>query len=279
MSIHASENHASRKRRCAALRIERRASLGRTKDALTLEFAASCLPNRSAGPCSGTHSRLIATVNAPSRLMPQSASSGYVASLESGSCVSTTSDAACRRHQPRQAFFSVSLHHRHWHLDRLPDGGRLPGHGQSGVGRRGENARWSAFVEKAAAGSVHAAEMPFVNADAATASIAGSGMAAPGIGKVSLRAKVANPDSRRGPYRPLRQEGPHRPYRARRAAKNLRRRLDLQAHQPACRPEDGGGQDGLRRVRYPRQGSRDRQRLLHEEDRSAIRACRPSSPA
>jgi spore germination cell wall hydrolase CwlJ-like protein len=60
-------------------------------------------------------------------------------------------------------------------------------------GVEGESARWSAFVEKAAAGSVHAAEMPFLNADAATASLAGSGVAAPGIGKVSLRAKFANP--------------------------------------------------------------------------------------
>ncbi len=54
------------------------------------------------------------------------------------------------------------------------------------------NVRWSVFVEKAAAGSVHAAEMPFVDADLATASIAGSGVAAPGIGKVSLRARIAN---------------------------------------------------------------------------------------
>ncbi|MEW9837642.1 cell wall hydrolase [Mesorhizobium marinum] len=60
-------------------------------------------------------------------------------------------------------------------------------------GVEGESARWNAFVEKAAAGSVHAAEMPFVDADFTTASIAGSGVSAPGIGKVSLRAKVANP--------------------------------------------------------------------------------------
>jgi spore germination cell wall hydrolase CwlJ-like protein len=60
-------------------------------------------------------------------------------------------------------------------------------------GVEGENARWSAFVEKAAAGSVHAAEMPFLNADAATVSLSGSGLAAPGIGKVSLRTKFANP--------------------------------------------------------------------------------------
>jgi len=61
----------------------------------------------------------------------------------------------------------------------------------SGVEAR--NARWNVFVEKAAAGSVHAAEMPFVDADLTTASIVGSGIAAPGIGKVSLRAKIANP--------------------------------------------------------------------------------------
>jgi hypothetical protein len=60
-------------------------------------------------------------------------------------------------------------------------------------GIEGESARWSAFVEKAAAGSVHAAEMPFVDADMTTASISGSGIAAPAIGKVSLRARIANP--------------------------------------------------------------------------------------
>ena len=60
-------------------------------------------------------------------------------------------------------------------------------------GIEGENARWNAFVEKSAAGSVHAAEMPFVDADMTTASISGSGIAAPGIGKVSLRAKGVNP--------------------------------------------------------------------------------------
>jgi spore germination cell wall hydrolase CwlJ-like protein len=59
-------------------------------------------------------------------------------------------------------------------------------------GTEGESARWNVFVEKAAAGSVHAAEMPFVDADITTASISGSGVAAPGIGTVSLRAKIAN---------------------------------------------------------------------------------------
>jgi spore germination cell wall hydrolase CwlJ-like protein len=62
-----------------------------------------------------------------------------------------------------------------------------------------ENERWSAFVEKAAAGSVHAAEMPFVNADVVKASMSGSGITAPGIGKVSLLAKGGNqvPDEER----------------------------------------------------------------------------------
>jgi spore germination cell wall hydrolase CwlJ-like protein len=60
-------------------------------------------------------------------------------------------------------------------------------------GVEGESARWSAFVEKAAAGSVSAAKLPFLNADAAAASLAGSGVAAPGIGKVSLRTKFTNP--------------------------------------------------------------------------------------
>jgi spore germination cell wall hydrolase CwlJ-like protein len=60
-------------------------------------------------------------------------------------------------------------------------------------GGEGEPARWNAFVEKSAAGSVHAAEMPFVDADIATASVSGSRVTAPGIGKVSLRSMNANP--------------------------------------------------------------------------------------
>ena len=60
-------------------------------------------------------------------------------------------------------------------------------------GIEGQKTRWNGFVERAAAGSVHAAEMPFVDADITTASISGSGINAPGIGTVSLRAKVANP--------------------------------------------------------------------------------------
>jgi spore germination cell wall hydrolase CwlJ-like protein len=51
------------------------------------------------------------------------------------------------------------------------------------------SARWSAFVEKSVAGSVHAAEMPFAEANLPTGSISGAGVAAPGIGDVSFRAK------------------------------------------------------------------------------------------
>ncbi|MBN9254314.1 MULTISPECIES: cell wall hydrolase [unclassified Mesorhizobium] len=48
--------------------------------------------------------------------------------------------------------------------------------------------RWNAYVEKAVAGSVHAAEMPFVDSET-TGSISGSGVRLPGIGTVSFRGK------------------------------------------------------------------------------------------
>ncbi|MDX8514739.1 cell wall hydrolase [Mesorhizobium captivum] len=48
--------------------------------------------------------------------------------------------------------------------------------------------RWNAYVEKSVAGSVHAAEMPFVDS-AATGSISGSGVALPGVGTVAFRGK------------------------------------------------------------------------------------------
>jgi spore germination cell wall hydrolase CwlJ-like protein len=51
------------------------------------------------------------------------------------------------------------------------------------------NARWSAFVEKSVAGSVHAAEMPFADANLPTGSISGGGVAIPGVGDVSFRTK------------------------------------------------------------------------------------------
>ena len=50
------------------------------------------------------------------------------------------------------------------------------------------NARWNAYVEKSVAGSVHAAEMPFVDS-VGTGSISGSGVRLPGIGAVSFRGK------------------------------------------------------------------------------------------
>lgn len=49
--------------------------------------------------------------------------------------------------------------------------------------------RWNAFVEKSVAGSVHAAEMPFVDGDLTTGSISGSGIEADSLGTVSLRGK------------------------------------------------------------------------------------------
>lgn len=49
--------------------------------------------------------------------------------------------------------------------------------------------RWSTVVERAVAGSVHTAEMPFVDASAITGSISGAGIKAPGIGEVAFRTK------------------------------------------------------------------------------------------
>ncbi|MFU0507685.1 cell wall hydrolase [Pseudaminobacter sp. NGMCC 1.201702] len=58
-------------------------------------------------------------------------------------------------------------------------------------GSEAAGVRWNSFVETSVAGSVHAAEMPFGNANLATGSISGSGMEAPGIGPVALRGKRA----------------------------------------------------------------------------------------
>lgn len=61
--------------------------------------------------------------------------------------------------------------------------------------------RWGGFVEKAVAGSVHSAEMPFVDAGISTASISGSGLNAPGIGAIAFKGKGvaagATPDESR----------------------------------------------------------------------------------
>ncbi len=48
--------------------------------------------------------------------------------------------------------------------------------------------RWNAFVERSAAGSIHSAEMPFVDATV-TASISGGGVSMPGVGTVAFRGK------------------------------------------------------------------------------------------
>ncbi|MGN6464187.1 MAG: cell wall hydrolase [Rhizobiaceae bacterium] len=50
-------------------------------------------------------------------------------------------------------------------------------------------ARWDAYIEKSAAGSVQQAEVRFTADSAATASISGAGIEAPGIGKVAFLSK------------------------------------------------------------------------------------------
>lgn len=55
-------------------------------------------------------------------------------------------------------------------------------------GQEASKSRWSGYVEKSVAGSVHAAEMPFVD-EIATGALSGAGLRAPGIGQVSLRGK------------------------------------------------------------------------------------------
>lgn len=55
-------------------------------------------------------------------------------------------------------------------------------------GLEAPSARWNAYVEKSVAGSVHAAEMPFVDS-VSTGSISGSGVRLPGVGSVAFRGK------------------------------------------------------------------------------------------
>lgn len=60
--------------------------------------------------------------------------------------------------------------------------------------------RWGAFVQKSVAGSVQAADMPFVDKSIRTGSISGAGMTVPGIGKVAFTQKAvrdALPDEAR----------------------------------------------------------------------------------
>jgi spore germination cell wall hydrolase CwlJ-like protein len=56
----------------------------------------------------------------------------------------------------------------------------------SGVGA--PDARWGAVIEKAVAGSTHAAELPFVDTSV-TGSISGAGLTLDGVGEVAFRAK------------------------------------------------------------------------------------------
>ncbi|TKT81094.1 cell wall hydrolase [Aquamicrobium sp. LC103] len=55
-------------------------------------------------------------------------------------------------------------------------------------GLEGQKERWGAFVEKSVAGSVHQAEMPFVDSTM-TGSLSGSGLQAPGVGSVAFVGK------------------------------------------------------------------------------------------
>ena len=61
----------------------------------------------------------------------------------------------------------------------------------SGLERDGS--RWNAVVEKSVAGSIHAAELPFIDNDIVTGSVAGrlsgSGIELPGVGAVAFKSK------------------------------------------------------------------------------------------
>ncbi|RWB66242.1 MAG: cell wall hydrolase [Mesorhizobium sp.] len=56
------------------------------------------------------------------------------------------------------------------------------------TGLESPSARWNAYIEKSAAGSVHAAEMPFIDSTT-TGAISGSGVNLPGVGTVAFRGK------------------------------------------------------------------------------------------
>ena len=58
----------------------------------------------------------------------------------------------------------------------------------------GAGTRWNAYVERAVAGSVHAAELPFADQDATAGAISGAGVSTSAVGKVAFRGKAsANP--------------------------------------------------------------------------------------
>ena len=55
-------------------------------------------------------------------------------------------------------------------------------------GTEGAGHRWNGFVERSVAGSVHAAEMPFLDASV-TGSVSGGGLSAPGVGAIAFTGK------------------------------------------------------------------------------------------
>src|SRR5688500_20224001 len=59
-------------------------------------------------------------------------------------------------------------------------------------GTEGESARWNVFVEKAAAGSVHAADMQFVDVDLKMASLSVCGVGGHDIGLRIVHSHISN---------------------------------------------------------------------------------------
>ncbi|MCO5060218.1 MAG: cell wall hydrolase [Rhizobiaceae bacterium] len=66
--------------------------------------------------------------------------------------------------------------------------------------------RWKAVVKRSVAGSIHKAEMPFVDADITTGTISGAGLDAPGIGAVAFMDKNGVPSQTPDEARVNRQE-------------------------------------------------------------------------
>lgn len=68
-------------------------------------------------------------------------------------------------------------------------------------GLEGQGERWATVIETSVAGSVQAAEMPFADAGAQTASLSGAGVTMPGLGKIAFRsakaAAASSPDEDR----------------------------------------------------------------------------------
>lgn len=56
-------------------------------------------------------------------------------------------------------------------------------------GIEASSARWNSYIQTSVAGSVHAAEMPFADANMPTGEIAGAGVVTPGIGPVAFQGK------------------------------------------------------------------------------------------